>query len=670
MNCLFVGAGAAAEAYAAGLAETDLDLVGVCDLDGERARTLASAHSATAYTDTAAMLAAESAPLVVVLTSHVAHAPVTREVLAADRHAFVQKPLALEAATAWGLVETARERDLALGCAPVAPRHPPQRRVARLLADGRLGDVRVAYAHAHVGRVTEWHDDPESFLAVGPLYDGGVYPLALTTAWFGPVETVQTATADDPWPTRETATPSAPSHVEATLTHADGTRVRLTASLYVPHRSREFNSLELHGDDGSLYLGDCGGGTDARDAVQFGRSGRAYTAVPPAGPTRDGGFADGPLRLARAIDRGERPRRSAVRAAHVVAVCESVERAAERRESVTVADVSERTPDADALRLPAPVPTYGGDSSAASAGSVETSGSAESRRAALRLPAVGYAPGGWDRAATRGGDGNTTDTPATADATAAALDAGCRLLVVDDGTAGAVGEALAAPGAPARESLHLVCHVTTDDGGGRAGAGHDDERVTGAAERLRTVAGVDGFDTVLVGGRGSGSGVLAAGHTPSSPPRSTSGDGDASLPPTLVAVDAAPATPRRETVVSYHECGVRPLAVTPFAGVERDAIRALAERHDVHPTTAVVGWHVAHGVVPVTSPAAPGTVVDHLAGAGLDLDAADVSRVDAALGVATGGRDGNRAAAASRADSDDGGGASRADSDDAGGGVW
>ncbi|ERH14097.1 MAG: putative dehydrogenase related protein, partial [halophilic archaeon J07HB67] len=469
MNCLFVGAGAAAEAYAAGLDDTPLSVTGVCDLDPERADAVAETLGATAYTDLDGMLAADPAPLVVVLTSHAAHAPVVESALTADRHVFCQKPLALDPDRARAVVELARDRERALGCAPVAPRHPAQRRAGRLVADGRLGDVQLAYAHAHVGRVTEWHDDPESFLDVGPLYDGGVYSLTLLTAWFGPVDRVRTADAATPWPDDDSATPSAPSHVEATLSFADGPLVRLTASLYAPHRSREFDTLELHGDDGSLYLGDCGGGEDGVETVQFGRQGREYTAVPPADHTPNGGFADGPARLARTIERvggGERAvrhdRTTAVRAAHVVAVCDAIERAAEGGGPVSVPAPS--TPEVVRDR-PTP-PPFGHGVTPGGSGSEDADGPVVASR---RLPLVGVDSGGRADGETLG-----VDTVATA------LDAGCRLIAgVDTETVGAVADALAAPGAPDRRTVHLS------------------GRVTEPAETVRLRDRLDGLDSVV-----------------------------------------------------------------------------------------------------------------------------------------------------------------------------
>jgi len=635
VNCLFVGAGAAAKAYAAGLDDTPLSVTGVCDLDPERADAVAETLNATAYTDLDAMLAADPAPLVVVLTSHAAHAAVVESALAADRHVFCQKPLALDPDRARELVALARDRDRALGCAPVAPRHPAQRRAGRLLADGRLGEVQLAYAHAHVGRVTEWHDDPESFLDVGPLYDGGVYPLTLLTAWFGPVARVRTADAAAPWPDRESVAPSAPSHVEATLSFSEGPLVRLTASLYAPHRSREFNSLELHGDDGSLYLGDCGAGADGVETVQFGRQGREYTAVPPADHAPDGEFTDGPARLARAIERtaerggagadsrgdNHHDRTTGVRAAHVVAVCDAIERAAERGDSVSVPEPSAPA----AIRDRPTPPPFGGDTRTGG-----RSAEPDDRVAAVasrRLPLVGIDVGGRLRADTDAVDAVAPDAETAAvdaDTVAVALDAGCRLFAgVDTETVDTVADALAAPGAPDRETVHLSGRVTDPDDAvrlrdrldGLDSVVVDDPEVwTTVAETLDTRAGADGLGPAFGLADATGERVEQFATTDHPPALAvTTGQPGAALCAAcrdhgvrLLVADLARSDPARSGPARSDPTRSDPTRSDP-AGVEQTDDTRDGQR-------AAVAAHVAAGRVPLVAARDPDRLVAALSG--------------------------------------------------------
>jgi len=469
VNCLFVGAGSIAPEYAAGLSGSSLSLAGVVDLDADRAAALAADHDCPSFTDLETALSAVDAPLVVNLTSHAAHAPVTRTALEADRHVYSQKPLALDADEAKALVALARERDLGLGCAPGTPRAPSQRRAGRLLADGRLGPVGLGYAHAHVGRVTDWHDRPDSFLEIGPLYDGAVYPLALLASWFGPVERVRVADALDVWPEREDRRPSTPSHVEATLAFAAGPTVRLTASFYAPHRSREFYGLELHGDDGSLYLKGTGAMETGRDHVRFGRVGREYVSAPPTSPEEPYEYVGAVERLAATIEAGSPSRAGGRRGAHVVAVCNAIEAAAGAR-GQSSSTTAERPPTRRRRR-----------SSDRRHDHRERRGTREREgpgAAAIRLPAVGFG-------CSRYRDGEYVDR---VDSIATALDAGYRLLDSAElyGNEHRIGELLAAPGAPDRERVFLLGKAWRTN--------HRREHLLAACAGSREELGIDAFD--------------------------------------------------------------------------------------------------------------------------------------------------------------------------------
>jgi len=464
VNCAFVGAGAVADAYAEGLASSPLSLAAVCDRERDRAAALADAHGAAAYADLGTMLDAEAAPLVVNLTGHAAHADVTEACLDAGRHVHSEKPLALTPDRAAGLVRTARERGLALGCAPLTPRCDAQRHARALLDDGRLGPVRLATATANVGRVDRWHDRPASFLSVGPLYDGAVYPLALLVDWFGPVETVRRADAVGAWPADADATPEAPPHVETTVEFAAGPVVALRASFYVDHRSREFFGLELHGDGGTLRLDDAGALAADADSVTVRGGDREPTAAPHPRPRRERGYLEAPARLARAVEAGRRPRATARRGAHVVAVCAAVEDAAETGGAVPV------DPPAGArVAVPERSPP-----------TVRPAPAGRPERGALRLPPVGFG-------CSRYRDGEYVEP-----ALGAAVDAGYRLFDTAElyGNEWRLGELLAGPGGPDRESVFLL--------GKPWRTNHGPGDLAAACEGSLSELGVEGFDCYAV----------------------------------------------------------------------------------------------------------------------------------------------------------------------------
>ncbi|WP_277553537.1 aldo/keto reductase [Halobaculum limi] len=665
MNCLFVGAGAVAEQYAAGLADSSLSLAAVCDLDRDRAAAVADvvageddgvagatdADRPAVYADLDEMLAAEDAPLVVNLTSHAAHAPVTEMCLDAGRHVFSEKPLALEPEEAADLLSLARDRGLALGCAPIAPDCDAQRHAKTLLTDGRLGEVRLVYATAHVGRVTEWHDRPDSFLAVGPLYDGAVYPLSVLVDWFGPIERVRSADAVDAWPDREQRRPDAPAHVEATVAFAEGPVVSLRASLYADHRSREFYSVELHGDDGTLYLDDAGAMAANRDAVQVRGGDRESVSAPHPRPQRERTHLDGPETLARALERGDRPRDTAERAAHVVAVCAAIEAEATAPEG-TGRDVA--GPDdaaAGSLSLGHVPPT------------VRPPASGRAADSALRLPPVGFG-------CSRYRDGEYVDR---IDSVGTALDAGYRLLDSAElyGNESRIGDLLDAPGSPDRESLFVLGKAWNTN------HGHLREACVGSLAEL----GVDAFDCYALhwpdawayqgplrrlaerpvdeqesltfptdddGERATADRSLAAtwrdlaglceeGLTRTigicnvdlGPLQSLVAE--TGIEPALVQVERHPYLPQTDLIEWCHERGIRVVAHSPLSApglLDEQAVHAVAESAGVTPAEAVLAWDVADGVVPIPASNDPDHVVANLASARAELTDADRARLD------------------------------------------
>jgi alcohol dehydrogenase (NADP+) len=647
MECVFVGCGAVARKYAADLDDSGLSIAAVCDLDPDRVASFSETVDATAYTSLGSALDATDAPLVVNLTSHGAHADVTEQALRAGRHVWSEKPLALDADRAAALVALAERRGLGLACAPINSRCEAQRLARRAVDDGRLGRVGLAYAHAHVGRVTAWHDDPGSFLRVGPLYDGAVYPLNLLVAWFGPVDRVRSADAADPWPDRESRSPDRPSHVEATLQMANGPLVRLTASFYAPHRSREFTSLELHGDDGSCYLDDAGdvGGERDGHAVSVGREGRPYTPNPLDHPPERTPYLAGPERLAASVQRGAIERESARRGAHLVAVCNAVERAAETGGSVGV----------DARGVPTPGgtrPVWGrteGD------GGDNDNGVAGPPDAAVRLPPVGFG-------CSRYRDGTYVDRR---ESVAMALDAGYRFLDSAElyGNEARIGEVLGDPGSPERDALFLASKVWNTNHG----------HVVEACETTLADLGVDALDCYLVHWPESWAYTGPLRRLAALPvekqealtfPETDDGDrataevslestwrgmetvydrglaaslglcnvdretlarvvAFARVPPAVVQVECHPYRPRTGLIDWCHERGIRVVAHSPLSApglLDDPVVREVAAEAGVSPSTAVLAWNIGRGVVPIPSSTDPDHAVENLAAAGCRLD--------------------------------------------------
>jgi predicted dehydrogenase len=324
-----VGAGNIAGRYAEAIAAApELELLGATDLDRARAEALVAEHGGRAYPDLEAVLADETVDAVVNLTAPQAHFDVAAAALAAGKHVHNEKPLALRHADAVRLVGLAREHGVRLSSAPSTLLGEAQQTLWKHVREGAVGRVRAVYAEANWDRIERWHPDPRSLYAVGPLVDVGVYPLTILTAMFGPVRSVRayatTLEAERALLDGTPFTPGAPDFVVAVLEHEQEVVTRLTASFYVgPCKQR---GIEVHGDDGSLYLPTW---AEANSGLELQQRGGDYASIPPVRepfPGIDWGRAL--VDLARAIEEGRPHRSGAEHAAHVVEILNAAEVAA------------------------------------------------------------------------------------------------------------------------------------------------------------------------------------------------------------------------------------------------------------------------------------------------------------------------------------------------------
>lgn len=343
MKVALAGCGNIARRYAESIAAAPrLELVGATDVVAERAAELVAEFGGTHYASLESLLADDGVDTVVNLTAPVAHATVTTACLEAGRHVHTEKPLALSYAEAKELAELAARKDVRLSCAPATLLGEAQQTAWKLVREGALGEVRVAYAEANWGRIETWHPNPTTLYAVGPLVDVGVYPLTVLTAIFGPARRVVAyGTVLEPDRVTRDGAPfrlEAPDFVVAAVELAAGVVARLTATFWVgPGKQR---GIEFHGDRGSLYLASWG---EFDSRVERSVDGESYEPVPLVkAPHRGIDWSRALVELANAIDE-ERPHRaSAEHAAHVVEVLDAIRESSDGRGAVEIRSDFER----------------------------------------------------------------------------------------------------------------------------------------------------------------------------------------------------------------------------------------------------------------------------------------------------------------------------------------
>jgi len=320
-----------------------ITVTGAFDIDRGRELEFVKKCGGRPYQSLEELLSDERVEIVVNLTTHSSHAPVTAAALEAGKHVHSEKPLATTREDGKRLLKLARKNDLRLSCSPFTFLGEGQRTAWRAVREGSIGTVLMAYAEMNWGRIETWHPNPESFYlpGAGPLLDAGVYALTLLTAILGPVERVKGDAAlllpqrtIRQGPRRgETFQVATPDQVSGFLDLVCGARTRLTASFLGFSRQ---DGIEFHGEVGSLHLSSCHD-FDATVEIRTVDS-KEWRQIPYVEePYRGVDWGRAVFDLARSIRTGRPHACTGEHAYHVLDVCLSVLESAEKERPVTVA---------------------------------------------------------------------------------------------------------------------------------------------------------------------------------------------------------------------------------------------------------------------------------------------------------------------------------------------
>lgn len=329
MRIGIVGCGDIAGPYARSIVTAaGLDLVAAFDALPECAHQLSTEFRGEPHDTLAALLADDRVETVLNLTPATAHVEVTSSALKAGKHVYSEKPLALDHEQAHALIELAEENGLLLGSAPATLLGEAQQTMWKLVRDGAIGQVRVAYAEANWGHVEAWHPSPLTLHRSGAIADVGVYPLAILTAIFGPARSVRALAATvepervDMHGTRFRIDP--PDIVVAMLELESGLIVRLTASFYVA--SGKHRGIELHGDNGMLHL-DSWAYFDSKLQLATSENADDYKDVPLVREPYPGiDWSRSLTDFADSLQEERLPRASGSHAAHLVEILDAIDR--------------------------------------------------------------------------------------------------------------------------------------------------------------------------------------------------------------------------------------------------------------------------------------------------------------------------------------------------------
>jgi UDP-N-acetylglucosamine 3-dehydrogenase len=150
------------------LAETEL--LGVCDVNAERAKTVANQFGVKPYTSIGRMLKDESIEAVTICTWSTSLAKVALQALKAGKNVLVEKPMATNVKQARKLLETAEKEGLHLTVGFLMRFIPGLQHIRKSVENKTLGEPVCATAK----RVSQW---PERMGDVGVVKDLAIHDL-------------------------------------------------------------------------------------------------------------------------------------------------------------------------------------------------------------------------------------------------------------------------------------------------------------------------------------------------------------------------------------------------------------------------------------------------------------------------------------------------------------
>jgi predicted dehydrogenase len=132
------------------------------------------------HDDYASLLASPEVDALYIPLPNTMHVEWTQRAVAAGKHVLCEKPLAMHASEIDALIEARDRSGLTVGEAFMVPHHPQWDYVRRMIAEGRIGPLRVvegafAYRNVDAGNIRNRRD-----LGGGSLRDIGVYPVVTT----------------------------------------------------------------------------------------------------------------------------------------------------------------------------------------------------------------------------------------------------------------------------------------------------------------------------------------------------------------------------------------------------------------------------------------------------------------------------------------------------------
>jgi predicted dehydrogenase len=247
INWALAGTGGITNSFAQGLRLAEgASLYAVSSRTKDKAEKFAARHGVQkAFADYGAMLADPKVDAVYIGVPHSAHCELALQALDAGKAVLCEKPAAINAAELRRMIDKARDKKLFFMEAMWARFVPPVVKAREWLADGLIGDLRMAQGNfCFKVDLPPEHRLLAPALGGGALLDAGVYPLSFASMAFGGVKPEKVSG------TMTMGTTGVDEHTAAILGYGAGKTAMISAALSFA----AVNDMWFYGTAGHIHL--------------------------------------------------------------------------------------------------------------------------------------------------------------------------------------------------------------------------------------------------------------------------------------------------------------------------------------------------------------------------------------------------------------------------------
>lgn len=241
-----------------------MEIVACADKIMERAKEKAKQYSIAKACSVKEIMEDPNINVVLNLTTPQSHAEICLAALKAGKHAYTEKPLAINLEDGRELVEFGKSKNLLVGSAPDTFLGGRLQTARKLIDDGWIGEPIAAVAFCAFHGHEVWHPDPDFLYqeGAGPMFDMGVYYMTALISLLGPVSRVignakkyfdeRTITSQPKY--GEKIVVGTDTHITGVMEFKNNVTATIMMSFDVwdPFLPR----IEIYGKEGTLYMHD------------------------------------------------------------------------------------------------------------------------------------------------------------------------------------------------------------------------------------------------------------------------------------------------------------------------------------------------------------------------------------------------------------------------------